>query len=171
MRGISPAVYGSSPARGTINVPATEKGLGQDTLDFAIWLLRKKGNRESTIKRKIRFLKYLKGTPEEMIEQILRRDRSDETKRVALNTVYQYAEFLGTPIEKVPFRVYHNQETYVPTPEMIRKLVYRIVSLPLRVAVMIAIETGASLSEVGNLKWRDINFSRENYHNNWSERT
>ena len=41
---------------------------------------------------------------------------------------------------------------------MIRQLVYRIRSYKLKVAVMIAIETGASLSEVHRIKWSDIDF-------------
>jgi len=120
--------------------------------------MRKKGNRESTIERKLRFLKQLNGSPEEMIIQVLNSNWTSESKRVALDVVCQYAEFLGIPIEKPRFRVYHNRELYVPSPDMVRKLIYRIRNVKLRAAVLIAVETGATLSEVWRLTWRDVNF-------------
>jgi len=120
--------------------------------------MRKKGNRESTIERKLRFLKQLNGSPEEMIIQVLNSNWTSESKRVALDVVCQYAEFLGIPIEKPRFRVYHNRELYVPSPEMVRQLIYRIRNVKLRAAVLIAVETGATLSEVWRLTWKDVNF-------------
>jgi len=82
-----------------------------------LWLL-KKGNRESTVKRKLRYLKGLHGSPEEMILQVLSKDWADKSKQCALDVVCQYAEFIGKPIRKPEFRVYNNREMYVPDPEI-----------------------------------------------------
>ena len=150
-RAVNPWVVGSSPTGGATIEPTT-------LFNFALWLMRKKGNRESTIERKLRFLKQLNGSPEEMIIQVLNSNWTSESKRVALDVVCQYAEFLGIPIEKPRFRVYHNRELYVPSPEMVRQLIYRIRNVKLRAAVLIAVETGATLSEVWRLTWKDVNF-------------
>ncbi len=77
---------------------------------------------------------------------------------MALLTVKQYAEYQGLPFPVVNFRVYDNREMYVPTPEMVKRVIYRIRKLELRAMVMIAVECGASASEVWNLKWKDVNF-------------
>lgn len=55
-----------------------------------------------------------------MIVQVLNSDWTSEVKRLALDVVCQYAEFLGIHIEKPNFRVYDNRELYIPT-EVIRK--------------------------------------------------
>ena len=122
-----------------------------------MWLL-KRGNRESTVKRKLRFLKGLHGSPEEMVLQVLSKNWVDKSKKLALNVVCQYAEFLGKPIKKPDFKAYDNREIYVPDPEMVRQFLYRIRSPKVRAAVLTAVETGASASEVANLTWGDVNF-------------
>jgi len=153
---VNQSVVGSSPTGGAYSEPTVPKL----PLDFAMWLMRK-GNRESTIERKLRVLKSLHGSPEEMILQVLNSDWTSEGKRLALDVVCQYAEFLGVPIEKPHFRVYDNRELFVPNPSMIKKLVYRIRNIKLRAAVLIAVETGASQSEVWNLKWKDVNLQNK----------
>jgi hypothetical protein len=40
-------------------------------VSFAVWLLNKKGKIESTLERKIRYLKQLSGSPQEMSPQVL----------------------------------------------------------------------------------------------------
>jgi len=76
-----------------------------------LWLLRK-GNREFTVKRKLRYLKQLKGSPKDMIVQVLAKDWVDKSKKHALDVVCQYAEFLGVPVEKPEFRVYNIRKGY-----------------------------------------------------------
>lgn len=49
----------------------------------------------------------------------------------------------------------------MPNPSRIKQLIYRIRSIKLRAMVMIAIETGATLSEVFNLKWNDVNLQNK----------
>jgi len=92
-----------------------------------------------------------------MIDQVLQSTWVDKSKAMALLTLRQYAEYQGLPVPTVNFRVYDNREMYVPTPEMVKQFIYRIRKLELRAMVMIAIETGASASEVWNLKWKDVN--------------
>ncbi|MEM3356492.1 MAG: tyrosine-type recombinase/integrase [Candidatus Bathyarchaeia archaeon] len=121
----------------------------------------RKGNRESTIERKLRVLKGLKGSPEEMVIQVLNSNLSNEGKRLALDVVYQYAEFLGLPIKKPNYRVYDNRELYIPNPEMVRQLLYRIRNVKLRSAILIAIETGASETEIWCLTWKDVNLQNK----------
>jgi len=121
-----------------------------------MWLL-KRGNRESTVKRKLKYLNGLYGSPSDMVQQVLKTSWVDKSKAMALETVKQYSEFLGSPIVKPVFRVYQNTEMYVPGPQMIRQLTYRIRSIPLRSAVLLAVETGASGSEVLGVTWKDVN--------------
>ncbi|MEM2917416.1 MAG: site-specific integrase [Candidatus Bathyarchaeia archaeon] len=121
----------------------------------------RKGNRESTVQRKLRYLKQLSGSPEQMMTQVLVKDWSDKSKELALETVRQYAEFLGLNVQKPNFRAYNNIEWYVPTPSMIKQLVYRIRNIKLRAIVMLAIETGASAGEVWRLTWRDVNLQNK----------
>lgn len=59
-----------------------------------MWLLRK-GNRESTVQRKLKYLKGLKGSIDYMVSQVLAKDWSDKSKECALEAVRQYAEFQG----------------------------------------------------------------------------
>jgi len=124
--------------------------------NFGMWLLGR-GNRESTVARKLRYLKSLNGSPREMIQQILRKDWCDKSKNNALDSVVQYSEFLGEPLEKPSFRVYQNAEMYVPNPQMIRQFLYRVRKIETRAMMLIAIETGASAKEIHSLKWTDLN--------------
>ena len=135
----------------------------ESLINFSLYLLRL-GNRESTIKRKLKFLKAVrkwlgeKCNINRVFESILKSSWYDKSKNYALVTVKQFAEFKGYSIEKPKLKVYDNNVIFVPSPSMIRQLVYRIRSYKLKVAVMIAIETGASLSEVHRIKWSDIDF-------------
>ncbi|MEM3573723.1 MAG: site-specific integrase [Nitrososphaeria archaeon] len=129
-------------------------------MNFALWLF-KKGNRESTIHRKLKILKALKGSIEDMYHQILASKWSDGTKEYALITVQQFAEFKGLKVLKPSFKAYKNSELYVPNPSMIKQLVYRIQSIKLRAMVLIAVETGATESEVWNLRWKDVNLQNK----------
>ena len=121
----------------------------------------RKGNRESTVERKLKYLKGLHGSLEDMKLQILSSNWSDKSKQCALTTLEQYAEFLGLPFKKPKFKVYDNRELYVPTPDMIKKLLYRIRNVKLRAMVLIAVETGASAGEVWRLTWKDVNFQNK----------
>ncbi|MCJ7768030.1 hypothetical protein MUP79_06540 [Candidatus Bathyarchaeota archaeon] len=89
----------------------------------------KRGNRESTIERKIRYLKQLNGSPQDMMTQVLNKNWTDGVKGNALDVVCQYAEFLGVAVERPNFRAYDNRELYVPNPEMVRQFLYRVRSL------------------------------------------
>ena len=103
---------GSSPTPGTIKEPPVAEKV---IVNFGIWLLQR-GNRESTIERKLRYLKILHGSPQDMILQILSNPWVDKNKCNALNMVYQFAEFLEVPVQKAKFKVYDNKEMYVPNP-------------------------------------------------------
>jgi len=116
----------------------------------------------STIERKIKYLKALKSNdPKDMIQEVLEKPWCSKSKNNALDTVIQYAEFLGLHLEKPRFRVYQDQEMYVPDPEMVKKILYRITKPELKAMVMISIETGASASEIYNLTWKDINLQKK----------
>jgi hypothetical protein len=41
------------------------------TLSFAVWLLNKKENRERAVERKVRYLKQLSGSPQDMASPVL----------------------------------------------------------------------------------------------------
>ena len=125
-------------------------------LEFERWLLEKKGNREATIVRKLKFFKRLSGSPEEMSSQILRNGWTDKVKSNGLDVVYQYAEFIGQPMVKVKFRVFDNREVYVPNPDMVKAFLYRV-TLNVRARIMIAVQTGACAGEVWWLTWSDFN--------------
>ena len=150
---VNQSVVGSSPTGGAFTEPTNH-------LAFGLWLIRK-GNRESTVERKLRILRQLHGSPEEMILQVLNGNWSNEVKRIALDVVCQYAEYLGRPIEKPKFKVYNDREFFVPNPEMVKQLVYRISGIRLKCAVRIAIETGATQGEVWRLTWRDVNLQNK----------
>ena len=147
---------GSIPTPGFPIAPTYKSEL----LNFGLYLLRK-GNRESTVSRKLKFLKKLHGSINEMFSQVLASNWCDRSKEYALLTVQQYAEFKGFKVERPKFKVYHNREVYVPNPSMVKKLVYRIRSIKLRAMVLIAVETGATLSEVWRLTWKDVNFQHK----------
>ena len=121
----------------------------------------RRGNRESTVQRKLRFLKKLHGSIDDMFRQVLASEWCDKSKQYALITVQQFAEFKGLKVEKPNFRVYDNREMFVPSPSMVKQLIYRIRSLKLRAMVLIAVETGATLSEVWRLTWKDVNFQNK----------
>ena len=124
--------------------------------EFAIWLLSVKGNRESTIKRKMKYFKKLYGTPQEMISQVLKGSWADKVKSNALDAIYQYAEFIGVPVKKVKFRVFDNLEVYIPTPDMVKAFLYRVTKT-VRARILVAVETGASAGECWRLEWKDFN--------------
>ncbi len=94
-----------------------------------------------------------------MVQQILEKPWCDKVKYNALNVVVQYAEFLGQPVSRPRLKVYDDREMFVPSPEMVMRFVYRVRSIRLRAMIMIAVETGASASEVFGLRWRDVNFA------------
>ncbi|MEM3713919.1 MAG: site-specific integrase [Nitrososphaeria archaeon] len=121
----------------------------------------KRGNREATIQRKIRTLKSLKGSPEDMIKEVLSKNWCDKNKQNAIDAICQYAEFLGLPLEKPSFRAYDNREMFVPTPEMVKQFIYRIRKLEVKARVLIAVETGATASEICNLRWKDVNLQNK----------
>jgi hypothetical protein len=79
--------------------------------EFGVWL-KNRGNRISTIERKIRYLKKLCGSLSEMITQVLNKNGVDLSRSKALETVYQYSVLLGCPIEKTKFRVDDNREVF-----------------------------------------------------------
>jgi len=120
-----------------------------------------RGNRESTIERKLKYFNALRGTPDEMVTQILSSKWVDKSKKNALDMIYQYAEFLGVAIKKTKFRVYDNKEMYVPNPEMVKQFLYRVRSPTVRARIKIAIETGASAGEVWRLTWKEFNFQNK----------
>ncbi|MBS7635042.1 hypothetical protein KEJ34_06080 [Candidatus Bathyarchaeota archaeon] len=68
-------------------------------VNFSLWLL-KRGNRETTVERKLKFLKSLNGSPQEMMIQVLSKGWCDKIKAHALETIRQYGEFLGVKVEK-----------------------------------------------------------------------
>ncbi|MEM3797246.1 MAG: site-specific integrase [Candidatus Bathyarchaeia archaeon] len=105
----------------------------------------------------MKILKALRGSIEDMYQQVLASKWSDGTKEYALITVQQYSEFKGLKVPRPNFRAYKNTELYVPSPSMVKQLVYRIQSIKLRAMVLIAVETGATESEVWNLRWKDVN--------------
>jgi integrase len=140
---------GSNPTPRTTYAPT-------ELINFGLWLLRK-GNRRPTVERKLRFLKALNGSIDSMISQVLQSTWVDKSKAMALLTLRQFAEYQGLPVPTVNFRVYDNREMYVPTPEMVKQFIYRIRKIELRAMVLIAVECGASASEVWNLKWKDVN--------------
>jgi hypothetical protein len=68
---------GSSPTPGTTEQPLVVN----QTVSFVVWLLNKKGNRQSTMERKIRYLKQLLGSPQDMASQVLVTSWKDRTKK------------------------------------------------------------------------------------------
>jgi len=70
-----------------------------ELIRFGFWLLRR-GNRESTVQRKLRFLKKLHGSIDDMFRQVLASEWCDKSKQYALITVQQFAEFKGLKVEK-----------------------------------------------------------------------
>jgi len=123
--------------------------------------MSKKANRESTVKRKLRYLKHLSGTLEDMTSQILNNTWKDKVKSNALDVLVDYAKFLNVPYARPNYRVYDNSEMYVSNPDMVKKFIYRVRSNSVRARIMMAVETGGSAGEVWRLTWKDVNISNK----------
>ena len=130
-----------------------------DLLNFGLWLKFTKGNRDSSISRKLRFFVKLSGSPIEMTKQVLDSSWCDKSKSNCLDAITQYAEFKKIPYSRPKFRAYDNQEMFVPNPEMVKQFVYRIRSIPVKSMIFLSVETGCSSGEAWILEWKDINFS------------
>jgi len=128
-------------------------------VQFSVWLLRK-GNREQTIARKMKYLRVLNGNLEEMTQQLLKNSWCDKSKECAINAIAQYAEYLNVPYSRPVFRGDGNKKMYVPNPEMVKQFVYRVRSPHTKAMIMLAIETGGSAGEIFNLKWKDTNLAK-----------
>jgi integrase len=135
------------------------KLIESDFLNFGLWLKFTKGNRDSTIARKLRFFAKLSGTPSEMTNQLLNSSWCDKSKSNCLDAIAQYAEFKKISYFRPHFRAYDNEEMFVPNPDMVKRFVYRIRSIPNKAMVMLSIETGCSSGEAWSLEWKAINFS------------
>ena len=59
-----------------------------ELVNFGLWL-RKRGNRDSAVIRKLKFLKGLSGSVDNMVESVLKCGWSDNSKALALLTVRQ----------------------------------------------------------------------------------
>ena len=92
-----------------------------DLLNFGLWLKFTKGNRESSIVRKLRFFGKLSGTPSEMTNQILSSSWCDKSKSNCLDAIVQFAEFKNIPYSRPNFRACNNEEMFVPNPEMVNQ--------------------------------------------------
>jgi len=147
---------GSNPTLRTVEEPAKV-----DLLNFGLWLKFTKGNRDSSIERKLRFFAKLSGTPTEMTKQLLSSSWCDKSKSNCLDAIAQYAEFKGIPYNRPRFRAYDNTEMYVPNPEMVKQFIYRVRSIPVKSMILLSVETGCSSGEGWGLVWGDINFSRK----------
>jgi integrase len=128
-------------------------------LNFGLWLKFTKDNRDSTIERKFRFFAKLSGTPIEMTNQVLNSLWCDKSKSNCLDAITQYAEFKKMPYNRPNFRVYDNDEMFVPNPDMVKRFVYRIRSIPNKAMILLSVETGCSSGEAWSLEWKAINFS------------
>ncbi len=56
----------------------------------------------------------------------------------------------------IKFRVFDNQETYIPTPYMVKAFLYGVTTM-IRARILIALETSGSSGEVWRLRWDDFN--------------
>ena len=92
---------GSNPTPGSSIAPTyVFDGKPSELIQFGLWLLRR-GNRESTVQRKLRFLKKLRGSIDDMFRQVLADKASewcDKSKQYALITVQLQA---GKPQKEV----------------------------------------------------------------------
>ena len=52
-------------------------------------------------------------------------------------------------------------EMFVPDPEVVKKILYRVTNPRNKAMIMIAIETGASASEIYRLTWKDLNLQKK----------
>jgi len=123
-------------------------------LNFGLWLKFSKGNRESSISRKLRFFAKLSGTPSDMTNQVLSSSWCDKSKSNCLDAIAQFAEFKNIPYSRPNFRAYNNEEMFVPNPEMVKQFVYRIRSIPVKSMIMLSVETGCSSGEAWMLLYR-----------------
>jgi integrase len=130
-----------------------------DLLNFGLWLKFTKGNRDSSIERKLRFFAKLSGTPSEMTEQVLNSSWCDKSKSNSLDAITQYAEFKKISYTRPNFRAYNNEEMFVPNPDMVKQFVYRIRSIPVKSMILLSVETGCSSDEAWCLDWNNLNFS------------
>ncbi|MEM1515816.1 MAG: tyrosine-type recombinase/integrase [Candidatus Bathyarchaeia archaeon] len=120
-----------------------------------------KGNRKSTIRRKLKFLRALKSSePPEMVREVLEKPWDDKSKAYALKTVEQYSGFIGKPVKAPKIRIYDDREMFVPSPDMVRRLIHRIRDVEVKAQCLIAVETGACESEIHQLTVRDVDFDQ-----------
>ena len=134
----------------------TSRAINHTLAEFGVWLVQVKGNRKCTITRKMKYFKKLSGSPREMVSQVLEvATWQDKVKDNALDAVYQYAEFVGLPIEPINFKVFDNREMYIPTPDMVKAFLYRV-SKKVRARILVAVETSASAGEAWRLTWNDL---------------
>ena len=66
--------------------------------------------------------------------------------------------FKKIPYHRPNFRAYDNDEMFVPNPDMVKRFVYRIRSIPNKAMILLSVETGSSSGEAWSLEWKDINF-------------
>ena len=104
---------GSNPTLRTNQEPIGVRNV--DLLNFGIWLKFTKGNRDSTIARKLRFFDKLFGSPTDMTQQVLSSSWCDKSKSNCLDAIAQYAEFKNIPYSRPHFRAYSNEEMFVLT--------------------------------------------------------
>ncbi|MEM3692446.1 MAG: tyrosine-type recombinase/integrase [Candidatus Bathyarchaeia archaeon] len=76
-----------------------------------------------------------------------------------MEAIKQFWMFQGIEVEKPTYKTYPLPEPYVPTPEMIRQLLARVRGTKIRACLMLASETGASLGEIFQLTWKDVNLA------------
>ncbi|MEM3693747.1 MAG: hypothetical protein QXI39_06990 [Candidatus Bathyarchaeia archaeon] len=84
----------------------------------------------------------------------------DKAKVHALEVIRQYWEFQGIKVSKPQLRIYPSPEPYVPSPEMVRRLISRITCLRTKALIMLAIETGSTLGELHKLTWSRLTLGR-----------
>ncbi len=146
---------GSNPTSGVNTEPTT-------LIEFGFWL-KKRGFKETTIERKIRFLKYLDlENLENAKQQIMNSDWIDKMKNYALITLKQYAEFKRKQLEIEKVRCTNDEKVfYVPTPEMVKAIISNTHSLQLKIAVMLAVECGLTASEVMLIQKTDFDFQKQ----------
>ncbi len=133
------------------------KSKESDLLNFGLWLKFTKGNRDSSISRKLRFFAKLSGSPNDMTAQVLSSSWCDKSKSNCLDAITQYAEFKKIPYNRPNFRACDNEEMFVPNPEMVKQFVYRIRSIHVRSMILLSVETGCSSGEAWILNWSDLN--------------
>jgi len=115
----------------------------------------------STIERKVTALKTLVNNgvnlnePTEII--VFLNTTTIKAKGVIRDAYQDYLKMRNIPINIPKYKNEYSGEVYVPNPNMVRSLLYRIHNVKVRTRVLIAIETGATASEVWRLKWENLN--------------